>query len=135
MSPTALFTLICRNGRCLRNFKQVIQLQSLNARSIKRIAGIGQLSIAHSLANSLQLFQALFHALAITEYPEVKLHAVLQILADLGNTFTFRSAIQAVQSSHGSFNIFFGCTVGLKTSAQLLFNVQASRTTKNNKIQ
>src|SRR5690554_4991548 len=128
------FTLDRRLGGCVGNLVQVIQLQGFDAGSVEGLAGISQFGLANALADFFQHLQAFFHALTVTEYAEVKLHAVLQILTNLGYIFTFRSTVQTLQACHGALDVFFGSAVNFKAATQLLFNVQASRTTEHNQV-
>src|SRR5690554_1821533 len=135
MGATAFFTLDRRLGSRVGNLIQVIQLQRFDTGSVECLAGIGQLGLANTLVDFFQQLQTLLHALAVTEYAEVQLHAVLQILANLGHVFTFGSSVQTIQARHGTLDVFFGSAVNLKAAAQLLFDVQASRTTEYNQVQ
>src|SRR5690554_6390651 len=135
MGATAFFTLDRRLGSRIGNLIQVIQLQRFDTGSVECLAGIGQLGLANTLADFFQQLQTLLHALAVTEYAEVQLHAVLQILANLGHVFTFGSSVQTIEARHGTLDDFFGSDIDLKAAAQLLFDVPASRTTEYNQVQ
>src|SRR5690554_6435614 len=135
VGTTAFFTLDRRLGCCVGNFVQVIELQGFDTGSVERLAGIGQLGLANTLANFFQQLDTLLHALAVAEYAEVQLHAVLQILAHLGYIFTFRGTVQTLQASHGTLDVFFAGAINLEAAAQLFFNVQASCTTEDHQVQ
>src|SRR5690606_11068708 len=134
MGATAFLTLFRRHCSCIRHFEEVFQLKRLNTSGIECRALVLQMSVFNALTNLIKQLKTFLHARAVTEYTEVELHGVLQVLTNLCHALATAGSIQTFQTGHGHLDVGIGCVCHTETFFQHFLDLQTGRTAEDHQV-
>src|SRR5690606_35570687 len=129
-----LALLSCDGGR-FSNLQQVVELKSLNPRSVVGLALVCQVRLTNPLAQLSQFAHALLHQVALAEYAKVVLHVGLQLFAQNRNALALLAVVQTIDTAISALQIGFARLALLNTFFQRLLDIQTGSTTEHHQIQ